>query len=156
MLPGVYPLPGALRAVAAVAPRAKIYVTGYPQIFGSKITNPLGCQVNDQAPLFVTADDAAWVRSKAKQAEHGHRLSREDGPARWRERPLRRRRRRLPRHSDATSEPTKKLQVTVAERSRLDPGQPDRPALLLPKPPSIPPLAVQPAYASAVRHRAWR
>ena len=71
VLPDVYPLPDALRAIAAAAPRAKIYVTGYPKIFGAKITNPLGCQVSDQAPLFVTASDAAWVRSKAMQLNKG-------------------------------------------------------------------------------------
>lgn len=71
VVPGVYPLPDALRTIAAVAPRAKIYVTGYPKIFGTKITNPLGCQVNAQAPLFVTASDAAWIRSKARQLNKG-------------------------------------------------------------------------------------
>ena len=70
-VPGVYPLPDALRAVAAAAPRAKIYVTGYPKIFGTKITNPYGCQVSDQAPLFVSGSDAAWIRSKAKQLNTG-------------------------------------------------------------------------------------
>lgn len=70
-VPGVYPLPKALRDIAAVAPRAKIYVTGYPKIFGTKITNPLGCQVSDQAPLFVAGSDAAWIRSKAKQLNKG-------------------------------------------------------------------------------------
>lgn len=71
VVPGVYPLPNALRDIAAVAPRAKIYVTGYPRIFGTTMNSPLGCQVSDQAPLFVTGSDAAWIRSKAKQLDEG-------------------------------------------------------------------------------------
>ena len=71
VLPDVYPLPDALRAIAAAAPRATIYVTGYPRIFGTKVTEPLGCQVSDQAPLFVTGSDAAWVRDKARQLDTG-------------------------------------------------------------------------------------
>ena len=71
VVPAVYPLPDALRAVAAAAPRAKIYVTGYPRMFGTKMTNSLGCQVSSQAPLFVSGNDAAWIRRKAKQLNTG-------------------------------------------------------------------------------------
>lgn len=71
VVPGVYPLPDALRDIASVAPRAKIYVTGYPRIFGTTMNSPLGCQVSDQAPLFVAGSDAAWIRSKAKQLNKG-------------------------------------------------------------------------------------
>lgn len=64
-LPEVYPLRRALLRAAAAAPRASISVTGYPLIFGTQIGSPYGCQVSSQAPLFVTASDAAWIRTKA-------------------------------------------------------------------------------------------
>lgn len=64
-LPDIVPLPVALAQVVAAAPRATIYVTGYPLIFGTAIDSPYGCQVSRQAPLFVAASDATWIRSKA-------------------------------------------------------------------------------------------
>lgn len=155
VLPGVYPLPDALRAVAAVAPRAKIYVTGYPQIFGSKITNPLGCQVNDQAPLFVTADDAAWVRSKAKQLNTGIasavKTARRAGvnahyvdvAGVFRG------------HNLCDQKPTKKPKspwlngVVLTQVSPTDPPSFSQASF-------HPTARGQQAYASAVRHRAWR
>jgi hypothetical protein len=74
-VPGVYPLPAALAQIAAAAPRARIYLTGYPLIFGSEIDDPLGCQVRGQAPLFVTEPDAAWIRSKASDLNAAIRSS---------------------------------------------------------------------------------
>ena len=67
VVPGVVPLPVALKQLDAAAPRATIYLTGYPAIFGSRITSPYGCQVSDQAPLFVATQDAAWIAGKAAE-----------------------------------------------------------------------------------------
>lgn len=66
-VPGVVPLPTAVGQIAAAAPKATIYLTGYPSIFGRKTTNRAGCLVSSQAPLFVTGSDAAWIRSKAAE-----------------------------------------------------------------------------------------
>jgi hypothetical protein len=66
-VPGIVPLPTVLAAVHAAAPRAAIYVTGYPRLFGSKTTNAYGCQVSTAAPLFVAGSDSAWIRQKAGQ-----------------------------------------------------------------------------------------
>ena len=66
-VPGIVPLPAVLAAIGAAAPRATIYVTGYPRLFGSKNTNAYGCQVSTAAPLFVAGSDTAWIREKAGQ-----------------------------------------------------------------------------------------
>lgn len=73
-VPGaVQPVPSALSmaellaAIQAKAPRARIYVTGYPRLFGLSFPSPAGCHVGDigQAPLFVTEADARWIRKKS-------------------------------------------------------------------------------------------
>ncbi len=61
---GIVPLPVLLDQIDAVAPRATIYLTGYPSLFGKKTTDAAGCRVNSAAPLYVAASDAAWIRSK--------------------------------------------------------------------------------------------
>lgn len=64
---GVLPLPTALKQIDAVAPRATIYLTGYPSMFGKRIHQAAGCRVSDQAPLYVATKDAAWIRAKAAE-----------------------------------------------------------------------------------------
>lgn len=65
--PGTITMPQALRAIHRRAPKARIYVTGYPRLFGLAFPSPFGCPVGavGQVPLFVTADDAIWFRTKA-------------------------------------------------------------------------------------------
>ncbi len=50
------------------APRAKVYVTGYPRLLGLAHTDDqLGCQVGTVAdkPLYISRPDVEWIRSKA-------------------------------------------------------------------------------------------
>ena len=56
-----------LAAVQARAPRATVYVSGYPHLLGAAVDGPAGCQVGQlgQVPLFITADDAEWIAEKA-------------------------------------------------------------------------------------------
>ena len=56
-----------LAAVQARAPRATVYVSGYPTLLGAEVDGPAGCQVGElgQVPLFITADDAGWIAEKA-------------------------------------------------------------------------------------------
>jgi lysophospholipase L1-like esterase len=59
-----------LTTIHAQAPRARIFVTGYPRIFGLSFSSPAGCQVGqlDEAgrvPLFVTEADARFIREKS-------------------------------------------------------------------------------------------
>jgi lysophospholipase L1-like esterase len=64
--PGTLTMSEALSAIHRSAPQARIYVTGYPRLFGLTFSSKAGCQVGQlgQAPLFVTAADAIWIRSK--------------------------------------------------------------------------------------------
>ena len=64
-VPGIVPLPTVLAQIRAAAPRATVYVTGYPRLFGTKTTTAYGCQVSTAAPLFVAGSDSAWIRDKA-------------------------------------------------------------------------------------------
>jgi hypothetical protein len=64
-IPGVVPLPVALAQIDAVAPRATVYLTGYPSVFGTRIVDDRGCRVSKTAPLYVAGADAAWIRRKA-------------------------------------------------------------------------------------------
>ena len=54
-----------LTQIDAAAPRATIYLTGYPSVFGTKTTDAYGCRVDAAAPLYVSAGDSRWIRSKA-------------------------------------------------------------------------------------------
>lgn len=49
------------------APRATIYVTGYPRLFGLTGSDALGCRVGEvaRAPLYVSGADVRWIRTKA-------------------------------------------------------------------------------------------
>ncbi len=60
------PLPLVIKEIHARAPKAQIYVSGYPQLFGTRFTEDR-CAVGTLGPipLAVTADDARWIRSKA-------------------------------------------------------------------------------------------
>ena len=49
--PGTVPLPNVLAAIDQVAPNAKVFVTGYPTVFGSRRSDGFGCQVSQQADL---------------------------------------------------------------------------------------------------------
>lgn len=63
--PGTVPLPNVLAAIHQAAPNAKIIVTGYPTLFGSRPTDAFGCQVSQQG-IYLTAADASWISDKAK------------------------------------------------------------------------------------------
>lgn len=56
-----------LATIQAKAPRARIFVTGYPRLFGLSFTDPAGCRVGNlaQVPLYVTEADARWIREKS-------------------------------------------------------------------------------------------
>ena len=47
------------------APWARVYVTGYPRLFGLTGSDALGCRVGSiaGAPLYVSGADASWIRS---------------------------------------------------------------------------------------------
>jgi GDSL-like Lipase/Acylhydrolase family len=64
-IPGIVPLPAVLDRVAAASPRATIYLTGYPTLFGTRASDAAGCRVSSAAPLYVAPTDAAWIRAKA-------------------------------------------------------------------------------------------
>jgi lysophospholipase L1-like esterase len=64
-VPGIVPLPDVLAEIDAVAPRATVYLTGYPSVFGTRTTDAFGCRVNAALPLYVAAGDARWIRNKA-------------------------------------------------------------------------------------------
>jgi lysophospholipase L1-like esterase len=66
-VPEIVPLPQVLRAIHRRAPHARIYVTGYPRLFGLSFPEQVGCQVGQlgDIPLLVTGDDVRWIRSKA-------------------------------------------------------------------------------------------
>lgn len=66
-VPSALTMPQLLAAIHAKAPKARIYVTGYPRIFGLSFSSRAGCQVGQigQLPLFVTEADARWVRTKS-------------------------------------------------------------------------------------------
>jgi lysophospholipase L1-like esterase len=66
-VPGIVPLPVLLAQIDAVSPRATIYLTGYPSMFGTRTSNAAGCRVSSVAPLYVARSDAAWIRSKATE-----------------------------------------------------------------------------------------
>jgi lysophospholipase L1-like esterase len=63
----IVPLPVLLAQIDALSPRATIYLTGYPSMFGKKTTDAAGCRVSSVAPLYVAGSDAAWIRSKATE-----------------------------------------------------------------------------------------
>lgn len=71
------PLPQVIAAIHARAPRATIYVSSNPQLFGTTFTSPYGCAVGNlgPVPLAVTADDAQWIRSKATDLAAATRAS---------------------------------------------------------------------------------
>ncbi|HET9649556.1 MAG TPA: SGNH/GDSL hydrolase family protein [Microlunatus sp.] len=64
-VPGVVPLPDLLERIQAAAPRATIYLTGYPRLLGRELTDAAGCRVSDVAPLYISGADARWIRTKA-------------------------------------------------------------------------------------------
>ena len=57
---------GVIAAIHERAPKARIYVSGYPELLGTRVTSPAGCLVGQlgQVPLFITAADASWIRAK--------------------------------------------------------------------------------------------
>jgi hypothetical protein len=65
--PGTLTMTEALLAIHQRAPRARVYVTGYPRLFGLTGYNAFGCQVGmlGAAPLYVTSEDVRWLREKA-------------------------------------------------------------------------------------------
>jgi lysophospholipase L1-like esterase len=66
-VPGIVPLPRILRTIHQKAPHARIYLTGYPRLFGLSFPERRGCQVGQlgPSPLLVTGNDVRWIRSKA-------------------------------------------------------------------------------------------
>jgi len=64
--PATATLPQALRAIHRRAPHARIYVTGYPRLFGLSFDARTGCQVGQlgQVPLLVSPGDVRWIRAK--------------------------------------------------------------------------------------------
>ena len=64
-VPGIVPLPVLLRQIQSAAPRATIYLTGYPRIFGRVLTDDHGCRVSEVAPLYVSGSDTRWIRRAA-------------------------------------------------------------------------------------------
>jgi lysophospholipase L1-like esterase len=56
-----------LTLIHAASPRATIYVTGYPQLFGTKPSNDFGCQVSRKLPIFILGTDVTWIRSKTTE-----------------------------------------------------------------------------------------
>ncbi len=65
IVPGVVPLPTLLAQIQAAAPRATIYLTGYPRLLGRQVTDAAGCRVSEVAPLYITGPDARWIHTKA-------------------------------------------------------------------------------------------
>ena len=65
--PGRVSLATVLAEVHRKAPRAKVYVTGYPRLFGLTGFDAYGCRVGSVAgaPLYVSSADVRWVRAKA-------------------------------------------------------------------------------------------
>lgn len=63
------PLITILSAVHAEAPNAKIYLTGYPPLFGTAFAGPFGCQVAAVGgiPLFVSGPDVQWISRSTTQ-----------------------------------------------------------------------------------------
>jgi GDSL-like Lipase/Acylhydrolase family len=55
-----------LTAIHARAPKAEIYFTGYPELFGTSYASPAGCLVGQlgQIPLYIAGSDALWIRAK--------------------------------------------------------------------------------------------
>ncbi len=50
------------------APRAEVYVTGYPRLLGlAETDDQLGCRVGSVVgkPLYISRPDVEWIRSKA-------------------------------------------------------------------------------------------
>ena len=65
--PGRVSLAQVLVQVHRAAPRAKVYVTGYPRLFGLTGFDAYGCRVGSvgEAPLYVSSADVRWVRAKS-------------------------------------------------------------------------------------------
>ena len=63
------PLIAILSSIHALAPRAKIYLTGYPPLFGPTFASPFGCQVAavSGVPLFISGPDAQWISRSTTQ-----------------------------------------------------------------------------------------
>lgn len=63
------PLIAILSSIHALAPNAKIYLTGYPPLFGATFTAPFGCQVAAVSgiPLFISGPDAQWISRSTTQ-----------------------------------------------------------------------------------------
>ena len=64
--PGTLTMAEALLLIRDQAPRARIYVTGYPRLFGLTGFHRAGCQVGTlgPTPLYVSTEDVHWLRSK--------------------------------------------------------------------------------------------
>ncbi len=62
-------LPQVLAEIHRRAPRARIYVSGVPQLLGATRNSPWGCQVGELGPfpLAVTESDTQWIRTKSAQ-----------------------------------------------------------------------------------------
>jgi hypothetical protein len=56
-----------LLAIQFKAPNARIYVSGYPKLLGTKATNALGCQVAEALPIYIESADVRFIRSKATE-----------------------------------------------------------------------------------------
>ncbi|WP_375430025.1 hypothetical protein [uncultured Friedmanniella sp.] len=70
-VPSAVSMPALLATIKAKAPKAQIYVTGYPRLFGLSFPDPQGCRVGDldqvgQVPLYVTKTDAKWIRRNSE------------------------------------------------------------------------------------------
>jgi hypothetical protein len=56
----------ALVLIRQRAPRARVYVTGYPRLLGLTGFDAFGCRVGalGPAPLYVASSDVHWIRAK--------------------------------------------------------------------------------------------
>ena len=66
-LGGVVSIRDVLLAIQTDAPNARIFVSGYPKLLGTKATNALGCQVNPTLPIYIESPDVRFIRSKATE-----------------------------------------------------------------------------------------
>lgn len=64
--PGTLTMSEALLLIRQRSPRARIYVTGYPRLFGLTGFDTFGCRVGllAGAPLYVDSQDVRWLREK--------------------------------------------------------------------------------------------
>lgn len=66
-VPGVVSIPVVLTAIHAIAPNAAILIGGYPKLFGRTPTDPQGCRVSAELPIYLRSSDTDWIRKKAAQ-----------------------------------------------------------------------------------------